>query len=191
MLERGRVLVEQAQKRVSLARREIWPDFTLGLQYGRGRGSASDALMPAETENMGSIMLGFTVPVFAGRRQLKMREEASAMENMVRADLADMRAQVEARIGELLAELDRARSLIALYRSDVLPQAHATVQSALSSYRVGKVDFMTLVDAQMTENKYRQELHVLIAEYGTAIAELEMTIGRELPVVQQLQAEVL
>jgi outer membrane protein TolC len=188
MLERGRVLVEQAQQRVALARKEIWPDFTLGLQYGQRKATAGSS-MPGNRA-MGSIMLGLRCRL-AGKRQLKMREEATAMANMARADLTDMRAQVDARIGELLAELDRARSLIELYRHDVLPQAAATVQSAFSSYRVGNVDFMTLVDAQMTENQYKQQLHVLVAEYGAAIAELEMTIGRELPAGERLQAEVL
>jgi outer membrane protein, heavy metal efflux system len=63
----------------------------------------------------------------------------------------------------------------------VLPQAEANVTSAFSSYRVGRVDFMTLLDAQMTLNQYRQELYALLAEYGR-VAELEMVIGRELPV---------
>jgi hypothetical protein len=40
---------------------------------------------------------------------------------------------------------------------------------------------MTLVDAQMTANEYEQELYGLLAEYGRSIAELEMTLGRELP----------
>jgi outer membrane protein TolC len=62
----------------------------------------------------------------------------------------------------------------------VLPQAEATVASALSSYRVGKVDFMTLLDDQMTVNQYRQELFGLEADEGKAWAELEMLTGREL-----------
>jgi outer membrane protein, heavy metal efflux system len=71
--------------------------------------------------------------------------------------------------------------LIALYRTEVLPQAEANVTSAFASYRVGRVDFMTLVDAQMTVNQYRQELYALLAEYGRYVAELEMTVGRKLP----------
>jgi outer membrane protein, heavy metal efflux system len=174
MLERGRIGVEQARTREALARRELWPDLTVGVQYGQ---------RPAEmgTERMGSLMLGFSVPVFAGQRQVQMRREAAAMEQMARADLTGMRAGVSARIGELLAELDRARTLASLYRTEVLPQAEANVSSAFSSYRVGRVDFMTLVDAQMTLNQYNQELYALLAEYGRMIAELEMTIGRELP----------
>jgi outer membrane protein, heavy metal efflux system len=174
MLERGRLALEQARTRETLARREIWPDLSVGVQYGQ-RGSDMG------TERMGSLMLGFTVPVFAGRRQMQMRTEAAAMSQMAEADLRDMRAQVDARIAGMVAELDRARTLIDLYRSEVLPQAEANVTSALASYRVGRVDFMTLVDAQMTLNEYRQEQYVLLAEYGSLIAELEMAIGRELP----------
>jgi outer membrane protein TolC len=74
----------------------------------------------------------------------------------------------------------RARSLARLYRSTVLPQADATVASAMSAYRVGAVDFMTLLDDRMTVNKYRQELYALDADEGKAWAELEMLVGRAL-----------
>ena len=192
MLLRGRAEIDQAGSRVALAQKEIWPDLNIGVQYGQRRASMNtDPAMPPEkiTERMGSIMVGFSVPLFAGKRQLKMREEAQAMRAMARADLARMSAEVDARISELVANLDRNRTLIQLYRTDVLPQAEANVQSSFSSYRVGEVDFMTLVDAQMTANTYKQELAVLTAEYGSDIVELEMTIGRELPAAAPLRVE--
>jgi outer membrane protein TolC len=184
MLEKGRTDVDRARAQVDLAKREIWPDFSVGLRYGQrdlGMG----------IERMGSVMVGFTIPVFAAGRQLRMRDEARAMERMAAADLTDMRARVDARIGELLAELDRARRLIELYRDEVLPQGEANVESAFSSYRVGSVDFMTLVDAQMTVNEYEQEYYGLLADYGAGIAELEMAVGREMPATPKVLAEVL
>lgn len=174
MLQRSRVAVEQAETRQSLARRQIWPDLTFGVQYGQRPGSMG-------TQRMGSAMIGFSLPVFASKRQYRLRDEAEAMEQMARADLAGMEANVDARIGELLADLERDRTLVRLYRTEVLPQANANVESALSSYRVGTIDFMTTVDAHMTVNRYEQELYALVADYGRTIAELEMTIGRELP----------
>ena len=174
LLERGRTAVDQARTRGDLARKEIWPDPVIGVQYGQRGGDMG-------TERMGSVMLGFSVPVFAKGRQLRMRDEAAAMEAMARAELDDLRAGVDARIGELQAELVRTRTLVDLYRSEILPQARANVESSFSSYRVGGVDFMTLVDAQMTVNTYEQELITLLADYGRFIAELEATIGRELP----------
>ena len=182
MLAKGRTALDQAGSAASLARKEIWPDLSIGLQYGQRPGAMG-------TERMGSAMIGFSIPVFAGSRQLKLREEAAAMRRMAAADLSDMRAQVRARLGELAADLDRDRTLVALYRSQVLPQAQADVQSALSSYRVGSVDFMTLVDAQMTANQYEQELYAMLGQYGASLAKLEMTIGRELPASGQLLAE--
>jgi outer membrane protein TolC len=175
MLAAAKTGVERARASRELARKELWPDLTVGLQYGQRD------LIGESTERMGSFMVGFSLPVFAGARQLKMRDEAAAMERMAVAELENGRAQVDARIGGLLADLARARTLIDLYESRVLPQADANVQSSFSSYRVGSVDFMTLVDAQMTQNQYEQEHHRLLADYGTAVAELEMTIGRELP----------
>jgi outer membrane protein TolC len=139
---------------------------------------------------MGSFMVGFSVPVFAGSRQLRMRDETAAMQQMSVADLAEARADVDARIGELLAELDRARTLIDLYEGTVIPQAEANVESSYFSYRVGSVDFMTLVDARMTVNQYEQEYHELLADYGVGVAELEAVVGRELPSGPRLLAGV-
>ena len=178
--QRTRPMVQAAQREVdaaiaqaSLARREIWPDLTVGLQYGQ-RGSDMG------TERMGSLMLGASLPVFANQRQLRMREEASAMRRMAEADLAAMRATTRGAVAEAYADLVRARNLATLYRTTVIPQAEATVGSALAAYRVGSVDFMTLLDDRMTVNKYRQELYALEGEQGKAWAELEMLLGRPL-----------
>ena len=103
------------------------------------------------------------------------------MQRLAEAELGSMEAEVDARIGELLAELDRARTLTALYRDEVIPEGHANVESAFSSYRVGNVDFMTLVDAQMTVNRYEGELYQLLGDYGKAVAALESAVGRPLP----------
>jgi outer membrane protein TolC len=183
MLEKGRLGVAQAETRGTLARREIWPDPVFGVEYGQNRAGMEG------TERMASFMVGFSLPVFAGRRQLRMRDEAEAMAQMARADLSVMEAQVDARIATLRADLERSRTLVGLYRSEVLPQARANKESAYSSYRVGRVDFMTLVDAQMAVNEYEQELAVLLGEWIGDLAELEMTIGRELPLAASLQAE--
>ena len=175
MIRAGLQEVRAADASEKLARREIWPDLQLGVQYAQ-QGSG----MGGGTEHMGSLMIGASIPVFARDRQLRMRQEAAAMKQMAQADVAAMRADTRGKIGEAYADLTRARNLARLYRTTVLPQSEATVASALSAYRVGGVDFMTLLDDQMTVNKYRQELYTLYADQGKAWAELEMLTGREL-----------
>ena len=102
------------------------------------------------------------------------------MRQMATADLAAMRAQTRGEVAQAYAALSRARNLAGLYRTTVLPQAEASVESALAAYRVGSVDFMTLLDNRMAVNRYRQDLITLEAEEGKAWADLEMLTGREL-----------
>lgn len=180
MLLAGEQDVRAADAANRLARREIWPDLEIGVQYGQRARTSAGGMGGGGTERMGSLMIGASVPVFARSRQLQMREEAAAMRAMSVADLEAMRADTRGQLGEAYANLLRARNLAALYRTTVLPQAQAAVTSAFASYRVGRVNLMTLLDNQMTVNRYRQELFALEAEQGTAWAEIEMLAGRQL-----------
>ena len=173
MVRAGARALEAAETQEQLARREIWPDLQVGIQYGQ-RGGAMGV------ERMGSLMVGASLPIFARDRQFRMRDEAAAMRQMAAADLGAMRADTRARVAGLRADLERARRLAVLYRMTILPQAEAAVTSALSAYRVGRVDFMTLLDDQMAVNRFRQELAALEAEEGQDWADLEMLLGREL-----------
>lgn len=173
-----------AEQMSRLARRELYPDLQIGVQYG-----TRTSTMPApgggggvtsEREHMGSLMLGASVPIFARRRQLQERETATAMHAMARADEAAVRAETYGTLGVVRAELERARRLQGLYRSTILPQAEAAVSSAEAAYRSGSVDFMTLLDGRMSVNRFRQELIALEADEGLAWAELEMLVGAAL-----------
>ena len=173
VLRAGAQDVDAADAAAQLAQRAIWPDIQLGVQYGRQPG-------PDGARQMASLMVGASLPIYAGSRQLQLREEANALRDAAAADLAATRAETRGALGESYANLTRARRLADLYRGSVLPQSEATVTSSLASYRVGSVDFTTLLDAQMTLNQYRQELITLEAEEGKAWAELEMLTGRVL-----------
>ena len=173
MLAAGALEVEAAVAAQRRTRREIWPDLQLGIRYGQRP-------MDGGTERMASVMAGFSVPIWAGRRQLQMRRETEAMRRGAEAELAAMRAETRGRVGELTAAWRRSRKLRALYASTILPQAEATVASTLAGYRVGEVDLPMLVEAQMTVNRYRQQTFLLEAEEGTTLAELEMLLGQPL-----------
>ena len=165
----GAERVAAADASLSAARRELFPDFTLGVQYQQR----------PQFPTMVSLMFGFTVPIFAGARQLPMRREAAAMRDMASAELANLQNETVAQIIETRARAVQDQNLIRLYRGSILPQAHAAVQASLSSYRVGRVTFMTLVDNQMTVNRYETETLRLLADYHQAVGELEAVVGRE------------
>ena len=165
--------LEASREQRRLASREIWPDITFGFQYGQRNGLMG-------VERMGSFMVGASIPVFARGRQLAMRQEADAMEQMSRSDLAVMQADTKAQVTEAYANLTRARALTAMYRTTILPQAEAAAASALAAYRVGSVDFMTLLDDRMNVNRYEIELAGVEADEGLAWAEIEALVATEL-----------
>jgi outer membrane protein TolC len=168
-LRAGAERVAAAEASYRAARRELYPDFQLGVQIQRR----------PEFPDMVSLMLGFNLPIFAGARQLPMRRETAAMRDMSQAELLNQRNETIAQILETRARAAQDRALGALYRTNILPQARAAVQAALASYRVGRVPFMTLVDNQMTVNRYETEAYRYLADYHQAVGELEALVGRE------------
>jgi outer membrane protein TolC len=174
MLAAGAARIDASDALARRAGREMWPDLTLGVIYGQR------SMADGGTDRMGSFMLGFTLPLTPGSKQRQMTAEARAMNAEAVADLEDMRNETRGRLGELHADLVRARSLTALYQATLIPQLRATTAAALSGYRSGSGDFMSLLDSQMSELRARQELFRFDAETGKAYAELEMLTATEL-----------
>ena len=169
-LQAGTERVAAAEASLRAARRDLFPDFQLGIAY-----QARPAF-----PNMLSVMVGVNLPVFAGSKQLAMRREAGAMRDMSQADLANLRNETIAQLIETRARAEQDRNLGRLYRTSILPQSRAAVDAALASYRVGRVTFMQLIDNQMTVNRYDTESYRLLADYRQAVGELEALVGRSL-----------
>lgn len=171
-LRAGAADVSAAERQRDLAARNVWPDITVGMQLGRQAGGVGNL--------MGSAMIAASIPVFANARQGGTRDAAAAMAAMSRAELRATQADTRAAVITAYADLVRARRLTALYRNTVLPEADAAATSALASYRVGQVDFLTVLDDQLTVNRYDQAVHELEADEGKAWARLEALVARPL-----------
>ncbi len=152
------------------ARRSLYPDFTVGLGYGQR----------PQFDDLFTVSVGISVPLWAGSKQIPLRTEMRAMQAMEEARERNLHNETFARLAELTAQAERARSLIELYTKSIVPQARASVESALSAYRVGQVDFMTLVTNEMTVNRYEIEIVRLVADFHTAVADVEALIATEL-----------
>ncbi len=152
------------------ARRALYPDITVSLSYGAR----------PQFDDFVSLMFGISIPIFAGSYQLPLRREMQAMQRMEEARELDLYNETFAQLAELRAQAERARSLSRLYETSVLPQAQAAVESALSAYRVGRIDYTTLVVNEMTVNRYRIESVRLTAEYHRAVAQVEALVGTTL-----------
>jgi outer membrane protein TolC len=67
-----------------------------------------------------------------------------------------------------------------LYERGIIPQAVQSLNSAIAGYQVGSVDFLTLLDAQVTLCNAELQLATARAEYQKNIADLEAVVGKPL-----------
>ena len=136
-LAQARIEAARATKAVALAERERYPD--LGIQAG---------VMPrGQLEPMWLAGISVGLPVWSSRKQSR-----AVAENRARAEAGTrgaeaveqvLRLRVAERHSAYAALLDTVR----LFREGLLVQSRATADSTLAQYRVGKVTFASVLEA--------------------------------------------
>lgn len=162
--------VDEGKKGVSLARRDRYPDFALSTRY-RFREERSDFLTGAVTLNL---------PIFAHRKQNEVIQgrmfALKSSESAYQSYLETLRFQIR----DIKSDLFSLKNRIALLESAVIPEARHAVESALSAYKVGKLEFNSLIRAEIDLFQYELELAGHKAKYNGRIAELWMVVGKKL-----------
>ena len=160
-----------------LAKKEFYPDFNFSLEYMfRDRVSTEMATDPGD--NMVSLGVTFNIP-FQQEKRREMQAESAFERTMATEELNALKNSISYTITETLAQLERRRKLAELYKGGIIPQAEQSLESALISYRVSKVDFLTLLDSRMNLFTYERELYESQAEYMMKLAQLEAAIGTD------------
>jgi outer membrane protein TolC len=109
-----------------------------------------------------------------------MIAESTSETTMATEELNGLKNTISYTINDTLAQLDRRLKLVELYKGGIIPQAEQSLESAVISYRVNKVDFLTLLDGRMSLFTYERELYESQAEYMMKLAQLEAAIGSDL-----------
>ncbi len=136
-LERARLAAAQAERRLALARRDYFPDFTIGA-----------GVMPrGSLDPMWQATLSVSLPIFAGSRQSRAVAEGEARGEAEAQGVEAVRQVLRERVEERLALLSAALEANRLYRSGLLVQSEATAESTLAQYRVGRVTFASVLEA--------------------------------------------
>ena len=178
-------LANKGQASHRLARKEFYPDFNLSFEYMFKEAVSTD-MVSDPGYNMFTLGVTFNLP-FQQERRRAMLAESTSETNMATEELNGLKNTISYTINDTLAQLDRRRNLVELYKGGIIPQAEQSLESAVISYRVSKVDFLTLLDGRMTLFNYERELYESQAEYMMKLAQLEAAVGTDLgasPAVQ-------
>jgi outer membrane protein TolC len=168
--QRMQKMVERYQLAMNLAHKDYLPDLSVGYMYEQ---------RPAMLD-----MHGFTftvnIPVFYKSKQ---REEVrQAKEEQLSASSARDNRQ-----NELYFDLKQnylaakaSENLLKLFSQAVVPQSSLALESSMSAYQVGNVDFLTLIGNFTTVLNYQTDYYRELANYQKSLARIEAVTGAEL-----------
>ena len=174
LLKSLQALIEKGQAGHKLAEKEFYPDFNVSFEYMQ-----RDQFEGSNGDDMYSLGVTFNLPVQRERRQAMVAESSSEI-NMATEELNSTRNSINSGVADLMAQLERRRKLVDLYKTGIIPQAEQSLESATIGYRVNKVDFLTLQDNRMTLFSYERELYDSLADYQMKLAQLEALVGKSL-----------
>lgn len=169
-LQVAAALVSRAERSARIFDIAARPDFTVTIENGiRGRGR----------EPFLTALVGISVPLWSGRKQSPAARAAHHDVEAARAAHEDLVAQLTGEVRDRLANLLALQGRIALTADAIVPLASATSTSALQRYRVGALDFTSVLETQDDLFQVQLGLAQLIAEYGGTRAELAALVGEE------------
>jgi len=168
-------MIEAKEKAYALAKREYYPDFNFKFAYGQ-RDNSPDM----KRRDMLTGMVEMNIPIFYRSKQDRKVAETKAEILATEAQYRAMKNEILFMITDMASMIQRGERQIELYTTGILPQTSLQINSAMSSYRVNKADFMTLLDSQMTLYKYELEYHQALTEYEKNVASLGAAIGKQI-----------
>lgn len=168
--------IVEAEHRKRAARLEGYPDFDLGVGYRIRAQVPGD---PVNGEDFLSAGITVRLPVDRKRWRAEVAE-AEAEHRRAKAHYRSLRAGLRDVLQSQFAALVRADSEIALLRDGLVPQARQSLDASRSGYEVNKVDFLSLIDSQVSLLDAQLRLERSIADRRAAFAAVEASAGMSL-----------
>jgi cobalt-zinc-cadmium efflux system outer membrane protein len=169
----AQVKVDMERSRLDLSRRNWIPDPAIKVEAQR----YNDSAQAASELDAG---VSFTVPwVNQGKYSAAVRE---AKENLAAAQHEFERTNAES-LGALRDALEKvytARHHVDLFRDKLVPQARQAFEANQFAYETGKASFLDWVTAQRNLRDLEAMAQQHVADYHTALAELEAVVGADL-----------
>jgi outer membrane protein TolC len=173
--ERPEILAAQLRHRGSLAglrlaeREATFPDFSVGVDYWQ---------VPGGDDAYGA-MLSINLPWFTGKHAAEKRK----MGHLARADeiaVERIRAHVAFEVRAAFLRVEAARKSVQLFAGELLPKSRQSVEVSQSSYEKDKASFLDLLDAERSLRDVKVKYYQALAEYESALADLERAVGADL-----------
>lgn len=173
VLKRQQTMVDAGRLGVRLAEKEVRPNFTVGYTYMQRDGQM----------DMYGITLSTTLPIFRRKKQDMAIAEAAANLEAAQKMADNEQNLLRYRVKQEYLQVETAQRLMQLYTQGIVPQSTLTLESSLTGYESGTLDFLTVISNFTTVLDSELKYHEQLADYEKALARLEELTGLNL--VQQ------
>jgi len=160
-------LIKRYRYQKKLAELDDYPDVTL---WGSWR--FRDNNLPDNGTDFISAGISFNLPVYRAKRRAAVAEADAAL-RMAEYQSMGFRSSVSESIQKAYARMEETFQQTELYSKGIIPQTSQGFQSALGAYQVGRVAFISLLDALMTTFNAEMDYYRVSSEYLRSLAWLE------------------
>jgi outer membrane protein TolC len=176
LLDVARELMEASRSRMDLAKKDYYPDFQLGAGYGFRDGEDP---IRGERPDLASFRLSVNVPIYFKSKQSKAADQRSSEYFQRKHMLNETLRSVQAEIARNYAQYLASRQQVSLFETAIIPQARQTVAAMLSGYQVNEVDFLNVLNAQITLYNAQISYWSAMSIAKRSLANLAASVGSE------------
>lgn len=165
--------IKKSKDMVELARKNLLPDYTLGMAYGQRDGGPMGL-----RDDVISLSVTLKIPWWHKTKQDQKIAENLILQDKAEYELESEKWHVRYQIADLLEIDKKDTDLLVLYNTGLIPQARQTVEASISDYQVDKVEFLTLVTNQITLFNFEIKRDNIELELQSTRTQLLRVLGR-------------
>jgi outer membrane protein, heavy metal efflux system len=142
-----RATIDGRQFGLQLSRREYYPDFeVMGGYFNQG-----------SMKDMWEFRVQMNIPIFFAHKQRLGVEEAGARLSEAQKAYRAGERMISYRVKDQYLAAENFRRLMDLYSKRIIPQASLALESSMTSYSTGSIDFLSVLSnfSSILENEMK------------------------------------
>jgi outer membrane protein TolC len=169
-LHREEQMIERNQLAVNLAQKDYYPDLSVGFMYQQR------PMLP----DMYGMTFTVNVPIFYKSKQRAEVRQATEERLSAESSRDNRKNELNFELKQQYLAAKASDELLRLFSQGVVPQSSLALESSMSAYQVGTVDFLSVLGNFSTVLNYEIDYYRELANYQSSLAQIESMVGVDL-----------
>lgn len=169
--------IQQSNTRITMAKKDFWPDFDITAAYGQ----RDESRAGQDWADFFSTTVSINLPVWQNHKQDRKLAAATAMHQSFVQSYENLIKSINHQLDAIATEIVNLQDNYYLYQRTLIPQTEDWARSALDAYEVGEVEFDTMINARMRLLMFELQAERYRLDVFKKRAELEALVGQPLP----------